>query len=382
MQRLSLLGSFLLRERHWIFLGLVYLAAWIIPFQWMKEYWLLDYQVTSSQPFVLLGFAFALCGNRKRLLDAWETVKRNERYAKKVRSEGTLTFLLIGCVLYFFAHFSRLALVGILGLVLMLVGVLLRVFGKRSLSSIPGPLTYLFLIVPWLPETALGAINQQVLKVYLILASALLFRIGFYTQQIGEVLLVKGVQVPLSFQLYGAQGIFTAIVFFWAYGLTIRLPRRRIFLHVFVGTVVAFLVHLSRILAVCLISPSNLRLGTLLSSASPWIFSLLSLAITFLALKISARIRRPQWLAHVFHLLRNLSNAIQRPLDRVLSGAAVTGKGVGKGLTVLVSPLIWFSDKLLKGFEQLFKLLGKSNKMMEKMFIQSDRKRNQRRRKK
>lgn len=375
MQHLSRLGEVLSRERYWVVLVLAYLVAWVVPIQWMKEYWFLDYQATSAQPFVLPGFALALWGNRRRLLGAWEHARRNERYSKKHRSEGSLALLWVGCVLYFFAHFSRLALVGILGLVLMLIGVLVRTYGRRSVAAIPGPIGYLLLLVPWLPETAIGIINQQAMKIYVTLASMILFRVGFFTQQAGNAIVVKGVAVPLSFQLYGAQGVFAAIVFFWAYGLARNLPGRRIFLQTSVGMGVAFLVHLLRLMVMCVLGPVNLSWAKKLSDASPWYFTVLSIVVSLILLKVSAKLRRPAWLARLFAALHRISDAMLRPMDRLFVGAARTGKGVGKGIGILFAPLIWVSDQLLKGLEFLFKQLGRSNKALESMFKRRDRRR-------
>jgi Transmembrane exosortase (Exosortase_EpsH) len=377
MQRLSKLGSFLVQERHWVFLFLAYATAWVIPFQWMKEYWFLEYQVTAPQPLVLLGFPIALWGSRQRLAAFWERVKQSERYSRRRQSEGSVVLLIVGCLLYFFAHFSRLALVGILGLVLMLLGVLVRAYGRRILGALSGPVAYLFLVVPWLPETALGIVNQQSMKVYLSLVTSILFRIGYPTQYSGNTLQVRGLTVPLTFQLFGAQGIFLALVFFWGYGLARNLPGRRIMLQVVVGSVVAFLVHLCRILLMCLIAPSNLNLSNRLGSATPWIFSVISIGLTFVVLTIAKKIRRPSWLDSAFRNLEQFSSAVQRPIDRALSGVAKTGQGVGKGVTTLFSPLTWLLDKALGGFGGIFKLLGRSNRAIEKAIRDSERKRKQ-----
>ncbi|MBB6053981.1 archaeosortase/exosortase family protein [Armatimonas rosea] len=378
MQRLTRLGPFLLQERHWVILLLVYATAWIIPFQWMKDYWFLEYQVTAPQPLVLLGFPFALWGSRARLATLWANLKRNERYSHKRTSEGNVGLLVVGCLLYFFAHFSRLALVGILGLVLMLLGVFVRTYGRRMLKAIPGPIAYLLLVVPWLPETAVGVVNQQSLKIYLSLITSVLNRIGFSPLLAGDRLLVKGVSVPMSFELFGAQGVFAALLFFWAYGLARTLPARRIFLQVTVGMAVAFLVHFLRMLLLCLLAPSNLAVATRIAETTPWVFSALSIALTFVILKIATKIRRPAWLSQFFTLLERLSSAIQRPMDRALGSAARTGQGVGKGVTVLFSPLTWLLDKGLVGIGRLFKVLGSTNKALDKALKNSDRKRQQR----
>lgn len=377
MQRLSKLGPFLVQESHWVFLFLAYATAWVIPFQWMKDYWFLEYQVTAPQPLVLLGFPFALWGSRSRLLAFWERVKQSERYSRRRQSEGSLVLLIVGCLLYFFAHFSRLALVGILGLVLMLLGVLVRAYGRRILGALSGPVAYLMLVVPWLPETALGVINQQSMQVYLSLATSILFRIGYATQYSGNALLVRGLNVPLTFQLFGAQGIFLAIVFFWGYGLARNLPGRRIMLQVVVGSMVAFLVHLFRILGMCLVAPSNLKFALRLGSTTPWIFSVLSIGLTFVVLSIAKKVRRPLWLDGVFRSMEQFSSTVQRPIDRALSGVAKTGQGVGKGVTTLFSPLTWLLDKALGGFSGIFKLLGRSNRAIEKALRDSERKRKQ-----
>lgn len=374
MVQIQAIRAYVAQERRWFLLGLVYLVAWINPFNWMTDWWRNHYSVLAAQPFVLLIFPIVLWGRRKAFIANLAMWQQWERHTGKQPKKGSLTLLLFGSALYFFAHFSRLSVAAILGLVLMLVGVIVCVYGKHALKPLLAPLVYLLLVVPWLPESATGSIELLGLRLHSTIIKGALLRLGHQVIISPDLLLIDGASIPTPLALYGMQGSFAAIVFFWGYGLYRHYSAQRILGQIFVGLTVAFVVHQLRFLATCGLINSNPVAAARLGNANCWLFTIPSLALTFFAISIAAKLRRPAWLETLVYGLHRLSRAIQQPMDRLFFGSARAGSSVGKGILIIFAPLTWVANLGLLGLEKVGKLIGASNKGLETLLRHGEKK--------
>ena len=379
---LGTLIPLLMKERYWSILFLVYLLAWIVPFHWMKDLWLEPFSTLAAQPFVLLGFLLVLWGRREHLAAAWQKIQYDARHLRRLRTEGDLTLLIVGCILYFFAHFSRLALVGILGLVLMLVGMVVRTYGKLILQVLLAPFFYLLAIVPWLPESGTAQVGLLGLRVYSIVLSPLLRPLGKVVVATQESISVNGSTIITHPALYGTQGIFAAVVFFWGYGLYRGYPSRKIVSDISLGCLAAALVHLLRFVVVCFFIGSSPVQAVTIASLNSWIFTLPSILLTFLLVRLLPRLKVPTWMPQVSQTAHKTGSAFQRPVEKVLDGSVTVGGILVKGIVIVFSPLTWIASQLWRGAEIGIGWLGQVNKILDSRLRKADRAREQRRMKK
>ena len=107
MAHLQALKAYIVQEHKWFILGLIYLLTWIIPFEWMTDWWTKHYSVLAAQPFVLPLFLVILWGRRATFKTHQVAQTHWERHVGKPQKKGSLTLLVCGSILYFFAHFSR-----------------------------------------------------------------------------------------------------------------------------------------------------------------------------------------------------------------------------------------------------------------------------------
>ena len=374
MAHLQALKAYIIQERRWFILGLIYLTTWIIPFEWMTDWWTNHYSVLAAQPFVLPLFLIILWGRRATFKEHQAVQTHWERHVGKPQKKGSLTLLVCGSILYFFAHFSRLSVAAVLGLVLILVGVIVCVYGKSVLKILRAPILYLLLIVPWLPESAISRVELLGLSLHGTIIRGILLRLGHQIGITPENISIDGTSSPTAFTLSGMQGYFATIVFFWGYGLYRRYSVQRTLGLIFLGLTVTFVVNQLKLAIACWLIASSSTITGHFIYANCWLFTIPSLALTLLTTRVTARLRRPEWAVSFVRALGRLSNAIQRPIDKLFSGSARAGMSVGKVILFLFTPLTLAVNFFLLGLDKLGKLVGSSNKSLETLIRRGERK--------
>lgn len=379
-ERRGQLTRFLQQERHWVFLGIAYLAAWWIPVSWLEEWWLNPASLFAAQPLVLLGFFLLLWGRRAALAKRLNEIHQHARYSRRATTEGPIWVLLVGCVVYFVSHFIHLALAAVLGLVLILLGVLLRVYGKAFLKALAAPITFLMLIVPWLPESASYAIERTGLRLYSSLVGAVLTRRAWVFHVDDSTVMVQGVSMPTHEPLRGMHGIVAIALFFLWYGLYRRLKVSHTLTLMTLGGVVAFLGHLCRFFLVVVLLRSAPAAANRLAMFNSWPFTLVSLALTFGLVWLWERLAALPLLNPLVRNLRRLNQALERTLDRLFAGSGQALGTTGKVINTLLTPVLWPINLLIKGVGFLFNGLGRSTKQTERWIQQWERRRRKRKR--
>lgn len=382
MRPIMNLTELLVKERYWSILILLYLVAWIVPTHWMKDLWGEHFSTLAAQPYILVGFAIILWGRREQHALAWSEIKRSATYSHKIKKGNGLTLLILGCILYFFAHFSRLAMVGIFGLVLMLLGMIVRIYGLSILNVIKAPCCYLLAIVPWLPESGTAQVGFLGLRVYSIIIPPLLLRFGKVVMVNQQDISVNGTIIANNPSLYGTQGVIAAIFFFWGYGLYKGYSGRKIISQVLVGCTVAFFVHLFRFTLVCLLMESYSSLARLLSGINCWLFTIPSIVFTLLLSRVNLQLKTPSWLLNLSQRAQKTRNAVQRPVDKALDGSIGIVGVIGKGIVLIFTPLTWIATQIWKVVGAGFGLLSQMNRNLEGRIRKVDRSREKRRMKK
>ncbi len=374
MSRLQALKTYIVQERSWFILGLIYLATWIIPFEWMSDWWKSHYSILAAQPFVLPLFCIILWGRRATFKAHQAAQAHWERHVGKPQKKGSLTVLVCGSLLYFFAHFSRLSVAAVLGLVLMLIGVIVCVYGKNVLKILRAPILYLLLIVPWLPESATSRFELLGLNLHGTILKGILLRLGHQIAITPENIYIDGASIPTPVTLSGMQGYFAAIVFFWGYGLYRRYSAQRTMRLIFLGLTVTFVVSQLKLVISCWLIASNSTIIGYFVYANCWFFTIPSLALTLFTTRVTASLRRPKWVVSFVSALGRLSNTIQRPIDKLFSGSARAGMSVGKVILFLFTPLTLAISFFLLGLDKIGKLVGSSNKNLETLIRRGERK--------
>lgn len=367
------LGLFLRKHLDWCLLFAVYLSAWVIPFKWMEGFWILPHSLQLAQPFLLPGFLLVLWGRRKAISAYWAKLNRRTQSSATTKTEGNLSLLIVGCVIYFFSYFSRLSLAAILGLVLVLLGVIFRVYGKNLLRFIAAPSIYLLAVVPWLPEVVSGKISSTIFQLHIILSRLLLKAVNINIVSINGSLFTNNLSVPFDYGMYGGNITIAMIVFFWGYGLYKQLSASRIVYMVITGCIVSFIVHQVRLALIFISTSSMLSLAKSLSSANPWFFILTSLTLSFVTLRILSKMKRPAWLNKVAKSLARISARIQRPIDTALNKSAAAGSRAGSTVLVIFRPLIWVLDQFIRMGEKFATWIGRTNRSLDTKIRRADR---------
>ncbi|WP_395141422.1 archaeosortase/exosortase family protein [Armatimonas sp.] len=374
MTHLQALKTYIVQERRWFILGLIYLTTWIIPFEWMTDWWKSHYSILAAQPFVLPLFCIVLWGRRAIFKEHQATQTHWDRHVGKPQKKGSLTLLVCGSLLYFFAHFSRLSVAAVLGLVLMLVGVIVCVYGKNVIKILRAPILYLLLVIPWLPESATTRVELLGLNLHGTIIRGIVLRLGHQMGITPENITVDGASIPTPFTLSGMQGSFAMIVFFWGYGLYRRYSAQRTMGLIFLGLTITFVVNQLKLAISCWLVASSSSLTGYFIYANCWFFTIPSLVLTLLTARVTARLRRPEWVVGFLSALKKLSNAIQRPIDALFLGSARAGTSIGKGILILFTPLTRAVNFFLLGLDKLGKLAGSSNKNLETLIRRGERK--------
>jgi hypothetical protein len=367
------LGQFLRKHLDWCFLFAVYLLAWIIPFKWMEDFWVLQHSFLIAQPFLLPGFLLILWGRRKAISTYWAKLNRWTHGSAKIKTEGNLSLLIIGCLIYFFSYFSRLSLAAILGLALILLGVIFRVYGKTLIRFISAPVIYFLAIVPWLPEVFFGKISSTIYQLHLILSRILLKIFNIHVFSVNGALLVNNTNAPFDFSMYGGNITISMIVFFWGYGLYKQMSTVRIVYMVITGCVVSFTVHQLRLALIFISTTPMPPLAKSLASANSWIFVIASLILTLVALQVLSKIKQPVWLGKISQSLSRISSRIQRPIDTALDKSAVVGLKAGSAILVIFRPLVWVLDQVIRLGGKFTTWIGRTNRNLDTKIRRADR---------
>jgi len=368
------------QEKHWVLLALAYLSAWWIPVVWLQVWWLNPASLFAAQPLVLPGFFLLLWGRRQELAKRWSARQRSARQRRGAKTEGSLSLLVLGCLLYFVAHFIHLALAAVLGLVLMLVGVLLRVYGKAFLKEITVPLLFLALVVPWLPESATHLIERTGLSLYSTIVRTVLVRRAWVVHIDESTVMVQGVSMPTHEPLRGMHCLFASALFFLWYGLYRRLKPSHTLTLMTVGGLVAFVGHLTRFFFVIVLLRSLPEVANRLAKFNSWPFTLISIGLTFALVKLWGRLSVLPLLKPLVRVVRQGNQAFERVLDRLFSGSGKTLGNTGKLLNTLFIPILWPLNLLIKGLEKSVGWLGRSTQQTERWIQQWERRRRKRKR--
>jgi hypothetical protein len=391
MDNLQNLWALLKSQKYWCFLFLIYLTAWIIPFHWMENFWQYHYSLLAAQPFVLPGFLFILWGRRQLIAiswikinhgDMWIKVNHGEKRNSKKIPSGSLTLLIIGCILYFFAHFSRLALAGILGLVLILLGIIVRIYSRKILRPLMPPILFLLAIVPWLPESIIGQLEKLFQRISILLIQQIFIRTGNSVIINGDALVINYGTIPLPFGISGSQGFFSAILIFWGYGLYHLYKTSKIFYQILVGCIATSIIYLMRFVLVCFFSSGNPNIAAFFANTNSWIITFVGISLGFLLIKYIPPFRMPSWIQPLSLKVKMTSNAIQRPIDKAITKSVSFGTALGGFINLIFHPIIWTFDKTVPLFVKVGQWVGRTNRNLDSRLRKADRVRAQRKKNK
>lgn len=137
-------------EAHWLLFAVPYLAAWWQPILWCTRedhWWDNAASALIFQPFLPLGAALLVWNDRERLAARLAQVRR--QYGEKNRKRyGSPALLVFGALVVLVGQLVHISSIAIAGLLLLLAGAVLRLYGPAMLRALAVPLLFLLPMIP------------------------------------------------------------------------------------------------------------------------------------------------------------------------------------------------------------------------------------------
>lgn len=390
MTRLASLWKFIRTERQWVILGVAYLMAWWLPISllwpllrpgslkpegidgpvsWLwKNHWGVTQSPLSFQGVIPIGVALLLYRDRA------------EAAATLARPDKKTPYLLIGgCLALAASHLIHLPSLAIAALILIAAGIVAQVYGLKMLKALRVPfLFWLFMIPP--PESLAGVM----LKIMGALSMQLA---GISLKVMGKNVIVQPPQLVLNNVTMevasigtetssGAAAVSCVAILLLFWGLYRRWRIGRTLMAIAIGVFCAVVGNMIRIDAALLLRASSVSLSDLVLQANSWLLAVPAAALTLWldnrAGKLAAK--STGWLGK---LLASGWEVSGKGADKVMDTSAGVVKGaatgVGKVVTVAISPIVFVLNVIVNGIGKIFGLYGESTKVMEKRWREAER---------
>jgi exosortase/archaeosortase family protein len=328
----------------------------------------------SFQLLVPIGVAVLVAARRQRLAESWRGLKRQEIQERKVLTGGSLVPLAIGCVLLLGSHLVHLSLLAVIGLQLIAIGVVVRVYGRRMLKELIGPLVFWLLMWPP-PETAVGHVVEIARRATARLAAVVLHLLGKPALGSNGTLLVGDAPLDLTTAASGLATLLVVSIVLLCYGLVQRRTASRVALLVVFGGTLAVLTNLLRVVTAGMLAPGSPEMAQTVNALNPWFLAVPLIPLTLVLDRLGQRWgdRVEGVLAAVLRPLGRAVRAFTRPLDRGLTQSGKVAGAAGRGIAGIFRPLVWLTDQTVRGFESLFKVLGRSAQGIERSMKRLER---------
>jgi hypothetical protein len=361
--------AFVRREKYWLLLAIPYFFAWYIPpippfstyfrgmagpVNWAEHEWLLATYPQMIQPFVLPLAGLLLWARRDQVGAVWERVKASP--PKNIWRRGNASVLILGCLIFIFAHFVKVKGFAVFGLLLILFGVIYQIYGLLVIRAMWVPILFSLLMIspPDSPVTRfIGLLHVRTMTI----AGAIFDRIGMPNNQFFgrlDFFSQGGFSIEYPWTCSTAVIIVPTLVLLLWYGLYRRQHPGQIIILLILGTIFSFVVNLVRILVVGKIYLAQPDTAKLLMIMNDWPLVAaafgLSLGVVQLVVRLFASAPK-----HV---------ASQQKTGRALNRA-------GQFVNLLLSPFI----ALLTGLGKIGLLWKASERGIERMLSGGKKKR-------
>lgn len=345
-------ATWLQREWQWLLVGAAFvLACWSpVRLSW-NDNWKFSYHPLVFAPFMPLAAALILWSRRANLQTAY---RRTHSAPARFWTKGNSVPLLLGCALLLFASFVQVKGFSFLGLLLIAVGVVYRVYGWLVLRTALPAFVPLALTIPP-PDSFIDGLVQRILSASVSVSALVLHQLHQPATALGMRLRLENSGTLMEYTR-GCSAFAVALPAVVLLLCLLLARRARFGLALSLLTVCGLLslvVSVVRILAIGYLAASHPDFAHWLNVLSVWPFVLLTLGSTLLLWRVIERSRNP----------------VAVPVQQMTTG-------LGRGANALTNPLL----RLLGGVGQVGKLWKRSERGLEKMLTRLTPKSKKRRR--
>lgn len=280
-------------QRHWLILGALLLVVLIWPLTWFWQIWSMPDSPLSYQPFVPLGALWLALQDRPSLEALYrEMAQLFPEDSPKRR--GKLWPALAGCALMVLACIGTVPPLAMVALLIMIAGVIYRVYGPFVLTALRRPLGFLLTMAP-VPNVLVSASTANLQQGCAAVAGQILHAIYPQTKAFGTFIMLPGYTLEVAGPCSGVSVLFPVLVLTLWLALYRRMRVGPTLILLVAGAGIALLMNVLRIVAMGLIGLANAGLAQQLHDANSAAFTALAFYLTFLFAGLMLRPWRFPW---------------------------------------------------------------------------------------
>jgi hypothetical protein len=358
----------------YLWLILPYLLAWAVPFVWCLPQWADSNHPQVIQPWIPV-LAFILIASRRKHLHA--LLRAVEKIPPKTWLErGNSALLILGCLLYLFAHLVQIKGIAVIALLLIAVGAVHALFGGRMIKSLWIPIVFSLLIIPP-PDSAVDWVLLKFRTISVKVAGVILNALHTGNKTTGWTVTFSPSGDVLEYPIpAGGLGVIvpSIILTLWWTLLWRQKAITCLVLPVLSG-VIALILNILRVTATGFFAVRSPKITEILLQLNSWILVAITLVLVFLASKAlsalvawSKKKRGAKALRNsgaLFSRAGKVFNAITIPFDYLFQGIGYLSKQTRRAGSVINLIVVPF-DYLFRGIGYLFTLFGRSEQLIEK----------------
>lgn len=384
---------FVREQPHWTLLLIAYASAWYVPISplwrlvqpgaavpegidgpvsWSLRWWTNPASPLTFQPFVPLGVALLAWKRRERLARLWRATRQALPSQMRRWRIGSFAWLTAGLLLLIGSYLVHVATLAILGLQLVGVGIVRRVYGPLVLRGLAVPILF-FLTISMPPETV-PAKFQDKMAIATAQGAGLVLRALRRPVRVEGWTIIHGDSVLTVTTAGGGAALIalTLVCIFW-HGLWQGRRPGVIATRLLLGLVAAVALAVGKTTLAALLHPTNPKAANVLVEIAPVLLLPVSLLGARFLMRLSRRValRIP---ARVRNQARQALATLTRPFDLLMDrsgrllGAAgnrvarVSHQPMDRGARTIGS-LLWIPFRMLgrsaRGLEAGFRRIEK-----------------------
>ncbi len=247
------------------------------PLQWCWKTWSAPDSPQAYQP-LMLPAAAALVWLRRNQLKAVYDSTRN-------RPRGGLWLLVFGCLLMLLAHATQMASVSIGAFVIIVAGVVVRIYGWEMLWSLRTPILFLLTMIP-LPGFMIDYPTQELQLSGTRIGASILSNLHIPTVAQGTMLITQHYQVEIAPACSGVGILLPLLVMtLWLLLIMEGSTGGKLFV-LMAGFWIALGVNILRIVSMGLIGQISPEIANQLHDANSWLFTAIAFYLVYLTAKL------------------------------------------------------------------------------------------------
>lgn len=279
-RQLFLAGETLWSQRVWLLFVIPFAFACWKPMQNSFRNWGNPDNLLLFQPLVPFAAALLIWQKRAYLQALWQRLQAYPVTDK--RRKGSLTPLVLGCIIVLFGHLVYVDSFFGIGLMLILVGTIYYIYGSLMVRTLAGPLA-LFLLMVNPPDSVLSNLNNAAVNGTAFAVSSVFSLVGKTAVASQQSFRFSGHTVEIGQSLNGINILLAALFISFICARYQRRTPLYTFCFLVMTSVLVIFVHLLRVSIYALTFMGSPQIGRLLLIFSPWFLLLILGAISIYA---------------------------------------------------------------------------------------------------